>query len=134
MPGAVVLAGLDRPMCAKLLSAAGPAEASSEVCASLRRGLEADRRAGRCGGCDSAAQAATSAQSTSARMPPPTPYSTIVYYDNCSSGWLAAFHPGYCGRSNIVFLGPGWLPPSSVARLAEIAWTCEVKPGRGGLL
>ena len=73
MPGGVVLAGLDRPMCAKLLSAAGPAEASSEVCASLRRGLEADRRAGRCGGCDSAAQAATSAQSTSARMPPPTP-------------------------------------------------------------
>ena len=73
MPGGVVLAGLDRPMCAKLLSAAGPAEASSEVCASLRRGLEAPagRRAGRCGGCDSAAQAAKSAHTTSARMPPP---------------------------------------------------------------
>ena len=73
MPGGVVLAGLDRPMCAKLLSAAGPAEASSEVCASLRRGLEAPagRRAGRCGGCDSAAQAARSAHSTTARMPPP---------------------------------------------------------------
>ena len=74
MPGGVVLAGLDRPMCAKLLSAAGPAEASSEVCASLRRGLEAPagRRAGRCGGCDSAAHAARSAQSTSVRMPPDT--------------------------------------------------------------
>ena len=70
MPGGVVLAGLDLPMCAKLLSAAGPAEASSEVCASLRRGLDG-RRAGRCGGCDSAAQAARSAHSTTARMPPP---------------------------------------------------------------
>lgn len=61
-------------MCAKLLSAAGPTEASSGVCASLRRGLEAPagRRAGRCGSCDSAAQAARNAQSTSARIPPPT--------------------------------------------------------------
>ena len=68
MPGGVVLAEPDRPMCAKLLSADGPAEASSVVCASLRRGLEAlaGRRAGRCGGCDSAAQAARQAHSTTA--------------------------------------------------------------------
>ena len=83
MPGGVVLAGLDLPMCAKLLSAAGPAEASSEVCASLRRGLDG-RRAGRCGGCDSAAQAAKSAHSTSARMQPP----------DTASNWKIVEHRG----------------------------------------
>lgn len=83
MPGGVVLAELDRPMCAKLLSADGPTEASSEVCASLRRGLEAPaaRRAGRCGGCDSAAQAARSAHSRSARMPAPTQQLDLVECD-----------------------------------------------------
>ena len=67
MPGGVVLAASDRPMCAKLLSADGPADASSVARASLRRGLEAlaGRKAGRCGGCVSAAQAATQAHRTS---------------------------------------------------------------------
>ena len=68
MPGGVLLAEPDWPMCAKLLSADGPAEASSVVCASLRRGLETGRRAGRCGGCDSAAQAARQAQSTTSAL------------------------------------------------------------------
>ena len=70
MPGGVVLAASDRPMCAKLLSADGPAEASRVTFASLRRGLEAlaGRKAGRCGGCVSAAQAARQAQQSSSRM------------------------------------------------------------------
>ena len=70
MPGGVVLAEPDWPMCAKLLSADGPAEASSVVCASLCRGLEAlaGRRAGRCGGCDSAAQAARQQSTSPLRM------------------------------------------------------------------
>ena len=70
MPGGVVLAEPDWPMCAKLLSADGPAEASSVVCASLCRGLEAlaGRRAGRCGGCDSAAQAARQQSTSALRM------------------------------------------------------------------